>query len=669
MRAKNCRRFDKDELDISAWKYPDEGALPDGPVKKGYLARKKAISLYFEGATERQIRANAGIGLSQTLRLIKERCLSVHADGEVWGWRALVPWEHINPYQRKHRIVVDQFGMGAVGALNAVLNTHPGLREKLEKRILAGTSALHLSTIKRNKHSHWRWFLEQLRSLGYEVEEKWPFNTKSLAYVTICRYIDTVRQEHPEAGALAVGGPENKKKLLTGDGTERPIEHLFERVEMDAHKIDGRFSVLLPQPTGGYAQKLVHRLWVVVIIEVVSRCVLGYHLSMRKEVSKFDVLRALKMALTKWKKPSIMFGDEAYLPYANLPSGASEKFVGICWDQTSVDGALAETCPHVRQVLKDVVQSELIEPKKGFSIRRSKDDRPFIEVFFKKLGAHGFQRLSNTTGGKPQDKVGRKPDEIALASQFQIEYAKELLAVLVANYNATPHTSLGLRSPLEYLDFRAKNPDRALRYADPNSVSDMVSFRKLCTVHGGYQQGRRPFIYFAHGRYSSDTLGQRHDLVGQKIWVIVHIEDDCRLVRASTQSGQPLGLLHVSAPWNRLPHSLEVRTAIASYISAGKLRVAAGHDAVEVFMNYFEQQTNKKLPVHPAYLEARRTLTDVAEATMGGRSMLEISKERHTEHSIENSARAMQSQAPLHRSEHKLDAKRKLPAPRKAANN
>lgn len=126
------------------------------------------------------------------------------------------------------------------------------------------------------------------------------------------------------------------------------------------------------------------------------------------------------------------------------------------------------------------------------------------------------------------------------------------------------------------------------------------------------------------------TLGQRHDLVGKKIRVINHIEDDCRLVRALTESGQPLGLLHVSSPWNRLPHSLEVRTAVAAYVSAGKLKVAAGHDAVEIFMNFCEQQAEKKLPVHPAYLEARRILTEVAEATMSGHSMLEIPRERQT---------------------------------------
>ncbi|MGX9936491.1 hypothetical protein ACVFVO_13970 [Advenella kashmirensis] len=653
-------------MDISTWKYPDEGALLDVPVKSRYFARKRAVTLYLKMATEQEINAETGMSIQEIIRLIK-RCLLVHNDGEVWGWRALVPWLRINSYQRKYAITVDNYGFGTAGALNAVLNQQPDLRRKLEKRILTAGSMRTLSVTERNKQNHWRWFLGQLRTLGYEAEGKWPFNTKRLGYVSICSYVDKVLKENPEAAALVTGGPENKKKLLTGDGTGRPIQHLFERVEMDAHKIDGIFSISIAQPTGGYAQRIVHRLWIIVILEVVTRCVLGYHLSMRKEVSKFDVLRAIKTALTKWSMPSVTFSDRAYLPGAGLPSSSAEKFIGICWNETSVDGALAETCKHVKRILKDVVGSELIEPKSGFSARRSMDDRPFIEVFFKQLESKGFQKLSNTTGSKPAGRRGRNPERIAVTSQFQIEYVSELLAVLIANYNATPHSSLGGRSPLEYLEFRSKYPEHAFRYADPNSVIDIVSTRQLCKVHGGYEEGRRPFIYFAHGRYTSDTLRQRHDLVGQKIWIVTHMEDDVRIVRASTASGQHLGLLHVSAPWTKLPHSLEVRSAVAAYISAGKLQVAAGQDAIELFINFSEDQPDNKLPIHPAYIEIRRILAEIAEATLG-RPTIDISKEQLSDRAIEDekSHRNNKPGLPL---QNKAEVQRNLPAPRKAANN
>ncbi len=107
----------------------------------------------------------------------------------------------------------------------------------------------------------------------------------------------------------------------------------------------------------------------------------GYYFSIRREVSSDDVLRAVKRALGRWSPRSVSFSDTPYLPDAGLLAAAGEDFVGLCWDETSVDGALAETCQRVRDALRDAVGSALLDPKTSFSKRRSKDDRPFIEAF------------------------------------------------------------------------------------------------------------------------------------------------------------------------------------------------------------------------------------------------------------------------------------------------
>ncbi|MGF6297901.1 hypothetical protein OKW42_001231 [Paraburkholderia sp. WC7.3d] len=73
----------------------------------------------------------------------------------------------------------------------------------------------------------------------------------------------------------------------------------MQRVEMDANILDGRFCVSLPLVNGGFREKIVHRLWAVVIIEVVSCVVVGYYFSVRREVSTDDVLRAVKRALDR----------------------------------------------------------------------------------------------------------------------------------------------------------------------------------------------------------------------------------------------------------------------------------------------------------------------------------------------------------------------------------
>jgi len=501
--------------------------------------------------------------------------------------------------------------------MQSVLDLHPELRASFEKRIFKSHRQHELGEAKRPRLTLWKWFLDELQKLGYKQLNQWPFNTQNMGYVTVCNYIKDVLEANPKQTARVLGGPDVEKKLISGDGVDRPVVSIFQRVEMDAHKIDGRFCVMMPGMDGDYVPKIIYRIWVIVILDVCSRAVLGYYLSMGKEVSKDDVLRTIKMALTRWHRRILSFSDNAYQDGAALPSGVSDQYVGICWDETSVDGALAETCKHVEKVLIDVVGSKLLTPKSGFSSRRSKDDRPFIESFFRNLASKGFQRLSNTTGAKPSEKKGRDPDKVAFTSQFQLEYAEELLDVIIANYNATPHTGLGHRSPLEYIQFISSRPGISIRCADSNSVQGILTYRRKCRVNGNLKDGRKPHVNFEGARYTNETLQQRFDLVDNFIWVVNHLEDDARVVQASTIDGQVLGILRASPPWHKLPHSLKVRQAINAALRKGKFLISSNVDAVEAFLEYSESQPNGKLPVHPTYLEIRRILAQQANQNIG----------------------------------------------------
>jgi len=172
--------------------------------------------------------------------------------------------------------------------MESLLDRHPDLRVAFDARIRASVSNKKLVETKRSRRRHCAWFLDQLRRLGYEMRQEWPFNTSSLGYYSVCRHVDSVLAADPKALAAVTGGPDLVKKLKTGDGTNRPVSKFMQRVEMDAHKIDGRFCVSIPLMGGGFQEKIVHRLWVIVILEVVSRAVVGYYLSMRREVSKDD---------------------------------------------------------------------------------------------------------------------------------------------------------------------------------------------------------------------------------------------------------------------------------------------------------------------------------------------------------------------------------------------
>jgi hypothetical protein len=643
------RIIGRNYVDTSHWATPDEGAL-EGDKRDQYFARKQAVLLFLAGASFESIKRLTSIGGKQAYRLIRERCLEIHVDGKPYGWRGLVRHLRIKPYKRKSKVQVDCFGYGAVGGLQAILDFHPELHDAFISKILASTSNRKLVETKRTKKRHCVWFLDQLRQLGYEARGEWPFNTKSLGYYSVRRYIDTVLDANPRALAESVGGLDLVKKLKTGDGINRPVTRFMQRVEMDAHKLDGRFCISIPMWDGSFKEKMVHRLWVIVILEVISRAVIGYYLSMRREVSKDDVLRAIKNGLSRWVPRQVSFSDTPYLSGAGLLSVLGDDFVGLCWDETSVDGALAETCQTVRDSLRHAVNSVLLDPNTSFSKRRSKDDRPYIEAYFRNLSSRGFQRLSNTTGAKPQDRKGTQPEHVALTSRFQIEYAEELLDVLIANYNATPHRGIGDRTPLDYARFLYKQSSQNLRHADQAVVEAFFSTRKRCVVRGGAKSGRAPFVEFYYGRYSNEVLHNRQDLVGSEIWVVCHKENDCRIALGSTLDGVSLGVLRAAPPWHLSPHSLSVRTAIHQASSRGKFSITGGCDAIEVFISHIENQPQNKLPVHPAYLEARRILVAAAEQSIGI-SMLESAKERAKENNSSN------ENVPLNKSETRIQTK------------
>jgi hypothetical protein len=600
---------DRADFSLESWPHPDLGTLTDTNVKR-FLRRKDAVMLYLQGKAYSEIYADTGVQARYLNRLIRERCMHIHPDGRVYGWRGLVPGVHVTKYQRHIKVCATSEGHGTAGALSTLLQTEPDFTKLLNKQILKTCSDLKLGEIRRPRHALWAWFLKELRGLGYETRNEWPFNVKSMGYMSLCRYADAILSANPVKAARIAGGPQLEKKMVSGDGINRPVQNPFERVEMDAHKLDGHFVVMLPQPDGGWSPRPIHRLWVIVLLDVVSRAVIGYHLSLRIEVNKEDVIAAIKSALVRWTRKELTFGEQAYFEDAALPSGHHERYLGLCWNETSVDGALAETCKTVKDKLRDVVGSTLMDPSVGFAQRRSKDDRPFIESFFKTLGARGLHRLSNTTGGKVQDKGGRDPSKVAITSEFQWEYAAELLDALIANYNATPHSSLGYRSPLQMLDYYSSVNKLPTRYADPNSVQGLLSVRKLCTVRGGYQVGRRPYVNFLGASYSNEELSQRHELVGKKIWVINHLENDARVAMATTMEGHRLGVLRAHPPWHRTPHSLATRSAISSMVRNRRFDLANGADAVTVFMDFVESNAKGKLPLHPSYLELKRILVE-----------------------------------------------------------
>ncbi len=153
----------------------------------------------------------------------------------------------------------------------------------------------------------------------------------------------------------------------------------------------------------------------------------------------------------------------------------------------------------------------------------------------------------------------------------------------------------------------------------------MVGIRKLCTLLGGTQSGRRPYFNFANARYSAEWLCLRTDLLGKPFWLHIEDEDDARYASVSNMQGHYLGTIRAAQPWHQTPHTLYMRQAIRALEKRRMLHLSNSCDAIEELIRYAESSADKKLPSHPAYLEARRILTGHAQA-LAGQSMVAVVK-------------------------------------------
>jgi hypothetical protein len=606
-----------DTVDLSTWVKVDDAALEDDR-RQQFRKRKKAIEMYLNGASDEQLFKKTGLTRKNTYRIISSRCLKENDDGQLNGWRGALPYFRVGEYMRVTRPGEIVNGSGGAGSFKWFLASPFGreLDRRFKAKVLKSENSLEHS--KQPFQSLFRWFIAELRKQGMESRGEWPFNTESLGYETLRQYVKKILQSHPDVLLAKHGGPDAVRKAKASDGTQRPVFQLFGRVECDAHKLDARMVVMIPSPHGGHEPRVIRRIWIIVIIEVATRAILGYHLSLRRECGAEDVLSAIKHALSEWGPKKLIFSEEGYLEGSGFPSSHSADYLGACWNEFSVDGALANICARVERPMQEIVGAKIIKPQdeNSFSSRRSKDDRPYIETFFRELASRSMHRFASTTGSSPKDKKGRDPEQVAVDFQFQLEFAEELLDVILANYNAKPHSGLGFRSPLTQMDFLAKSQRNRIRYAEAREVRLMVGLRKLCTVLGGESTGQRACFNFANAKYSAEWLVKRPDLLGKKLWLQIENELDARIAIVSDPNGIILGWVQAGPPWHLSPHTLYMRQSIRNLEKRRMLFLTKNCDAVEELIKFSESSKGKKLPVHPAYLQARQVMRASAEALM-----------------------------------------------------
>lgn len=589
-----------EQRDYTKWPTVDVDSLApeDRPV---FLSRRGALRDYVADKALSAIRQTYNISAGWLLEL-RKRVFAVHPDGRIWGERGLVPHARIKPYERRAEIKRGPAGArgGRSGALGKLFERFPDLKEFVDDLFLKRRKpgVVHESRI-RIKGIHKR-FLDKCRALG--IKNEWPFTAKWLGIVALRKYL--VRLSHEQtARAVAVRYGENaaRRYEASGDGADTDVTRPYQRVQCDAHKIDALFTIRIPHPRLGEIPTLVPRIWLLAIIDVFSRAVMSYYLVLSLECSARDVTRVIQRAVMPWTARKFTVPALRYPDHGGFPAGVFPTLAWAAWDEMWFDNAKVNLAHLTKDLLIDKMGTKVHAGAINAIERRAIMERLFLNI-----EENGFHRLVSTTGSHPRDPRRQEPEEKALKYDIRLEHLEDLVEVLFAQYNATPHAALGYRTPLEVIEHYLTTGGE-VRHIDEAHRSDaaFLYVRDSRTVRGDVKKSRKPYIEFEGAIYQHEVLARSPDLIGSELTLHVN-PDDLRLIKAFLPDGSEFGLLSAKAPWHRVPHSLETRTAITKLRHRKLISYTDMDDPIEIYYQYLEHQARTRKRGRLRYEKARR---------------------------------------------------------------
>jgi len=579
-------------LDLSNWPTVDPGAL-DEPRRSDLQARMEAVRLYVGRTAVQAIEASTGVRRSVLYRLLRS-CVGPHADGRIRGFRALIPYARAKNYERTKPVAAStrtRFSGGA-GAMSALLQRHDSLPLYLRRCLDQRTVYIGRAGPRCGLHDAHRGFLEECRALGLKPGD-YPLNQdrqgiRSLSAALRLLVTQDFAGAARAAGAQRVSSPWSDEAHAREAGARRPLEV----VEFDGHKLDIRLHVRYEDSAGVLEDIDINRVWLLVIIDVFSRVIVGWNLVLSAEYDRNDVMRTIQQALSPQRKraklsiPGLQYGATAGFAGEVIP-----RLEGACWERLRLDNARANLATDTLSMLCSVVGCAAEAGPVA-----SPTERPYVERFFGTLAKTLSHRLPGATGASVND-IRRRLVDLAGKDSLAVSFDEllELMDVTIANYNGTPHDGIGARAPLEFLaramDFQG---DCVRVLSEPyRRQLCILQPSRICRVAGSLKAGKRPHVNLFGVRYSSRLLQQATDLMGQSLRIFIDPQD-LRVVHAYLESGAEFGALTASRPWHLTQHSVRLRQEIMRLRRQRKLHFGEGDDPVRVFLDFKRKQRSKQ---------------------------------------------------------------------------
>jgi putative transposase len=558
--------------------------------QKIYLNRKKAIDMYIDGDISiKSITEKTGIKKQNLVKMVK-RCLEFDSEGIIYGYKALIPYYRIEDYKRYK----DYNGFNNVeetrfsGAFNAMLEEFPDIEEMVKTYFLNRKKRDLNEPIIRIKYLH-RKFISLCKSLGLDpIKGDYPFNTEDMGRRSLYRYAQQLEREFAGEAIYRYGNDAKTQLYNTGIGDKDKITiRPFQRVEFDAHKIDAVFVVEFETPEGDKFTEVLHRVWLLAIVDVATRTILAYDLCFNREISAQHVLRCIRKAIVPWTPMEFTIPGLEYPKEGGFPSEVIPETQFAVWDEIAFDNAKANLANKVKEKLIKTIGCTVNTGPVATPQRR-----PIIEVFFHTLEENCFHRLPNTTGNNPKDPRKRDPEKIAIKYEITVEELKQIAEIAIYSRNGTPQHGTNYLTPLEVMNQRiiTRKMEPRILEEDLRDEINLLSFTAEVTVSGNIKKGIRPYIYYMGVEYRSEVLSNSWHLIKKKLKVVINSED-LRFFNVFLPNGAEIGVVRAKGKWGIRKHSLQIRQQINKLLRKKLIRVSSEDCPLEVLFQYLKTKS------------------------------------------------------------------------------
>jgi putative transposase len=569
------KRFDRralllDAPPVALWPTVDPFHLPPDERNEVMALCDALWDLFSDGEQSvAEILARHGVHRGKLYRAAG-RCLQKHPDGRIFGFRVALPYQSIKEYERSTLVKPVPYARGgSSGAFRQLMRDYPAIDQTIRTAVRDRSRSVKLGgQVRQPIRDIHAQFIKACRTSGITAD-RYPLNTKRMAVRSLSAYISSIVEK--DFGMAVSHARGNRARQAPGTMEQAPAAtRPFEVVEFDGHKIDLRLMVRLVDPFGLEQTLELHRIWILVLIDVYTRAVLGYHIALGKEYNKDDVAAALQATLTPalpryYSIPELTVREGGGFPSAVVPETAF-----ACWDWFRMDGAKSHLAADTLTRLNQIVGCWTDNGPPG-----TPNDRPVIERFFHLIARHFAHRLPGTVGNSPEaiERALSEPKG-SVSLNVELPELEDMIHVLISNYNATAHPGVGDKTPLEAMAYSVKAPGAFLRKLPMPIRSNLCLMQeaRVVPIKGSVEQGLRPHINFSGVRYTSSVLATNAALIGRKLRIYYDVRD-VRAVKAFFEDGTELGVLTAARPWHITPHSLRMRQEIHRLLAERKLDV------------------------------------------------------------------------------------------------